>query len=163
MAQSKSDGRKPDIVRNSIGRRHVAGCMSEQAASRREITRTLPLLAVVLLVLVTACAGGEAGPPDEPATAEPPAVTRADPFATYDPVRAGETLPDGYRQLLARDQIAPIYDPVFTSPSQVDWPGDMLVIGIAGESEAKAYPVTHLNQREMVIDSLEGIPVLVTW
>ena len=34
---------------------------------------------------------------------------------------------------------------------------------LAGETEAKAYPVTHLNSREMVIDSLEGIPILVTW
>jgi hypothetical protein len=37
------------------------------------------------------------------------------------------------------------------------------VIGVAGTNSAKAYPVTHLNQREMVVDSLEGIPILVTW
>lgn len=92
-----------------------------------------------------------------------PSITFAEPGLAYDPVRAGETLPEGYRQLLARDQIAPIYDPVFTTAAAVDWPGDMLVIGVAGLSEAKAYPVTHLNQREMVIDSLEGIPILVTW
>jgi hypothetical protein len=82
---------------------------------------------------------------------------------TYDPVTAGEELPAGYRQLLDRDQIAPIYEPTFTTPDAVDWPGDMLVIGVAGADTAKAYPVTHLNQREMVIDSLEGIPILVTW
>ncbi len=87
----------------------------------------------------------------------------ADPQLTYDPVAAGEDLPAGYRQLLARDQIAPIYDPEFTGAGSVDWPADMLVIGVAGERDAKAYPVTPLNQREMVIDSLEGIPILVTW
>ncbi len=101
------------------------------------------------------------------ATRDRQEVTRplalADPQLTYDPVTAGEDLPPGYRQLLARDQIAPIYDPEFTSPDAVDWPVDMLVIGVAGEREAKAYPVTPLNQREMVVDSLEGIPILVTW
>lgn len=90
-------------------------------------------------------------------------VVRNDPIDVYDPVRAGEPTPPGYRQLLTRDQILPIYDPVFTSASLVDWPAEMLVIGISGEETAKAYPVTHLNQREMVIDSLEGLPLLVSW
>ena len=87
----------------------------------------------------------------------------ADPFTTFDPVEAGAALPDGYRIGLARDQIAPVYEPVFTAADAVDWPADSLVIGVAGDNEAKAYPVTHLNSREMVIDSLEGIPILVTW
>jgi hypothetical protein len=90
-------------------------------------------------------------------------VVRSDPSEVYDPVRAGEPTPPGYRQLLDRDQIVPVYDPVFTSASLVDWPAGMLVIGISGEETAKAYPVTHLNQREMVIDSLEGTPLLVSW
>jgi hypothetical protein len=37
------------------------------------------------------------------------------------------------------------------------------VIGVAAAETAKAYPVTHLNSREMVIDSLDGIPILVSW
>ncbi len=90
-------------------------------------------------------------------------TTRIDPTEVYDPVRAGELAPPGFRQLLDRDQILPVYDPVFTSAGLVDWPAGMLVIGVSGEQTAKAYPVTHLNQREMVIDSLEGIPLLVTW
>ncbi len=85
------------------------------------------------------------------------------PLSVYDPVTAGEHLPPGYRVGLARDSILPVYDPVFTSAGGVDWPADSLVIGVAGSTEAKAYPVTHLNSREMVIDSLEGIPILVTW
>lgn len=112
------------------------------------------LLGAALLLILSACSQGEV---------EPLAVTHAAPNEAYDPVRAGEELPEGYRQLLARDQIAPIYNPTFTAPVEVDWPSDMLVIGVAGSSAAKAYPVTHLNQREMVIDSLEGIPILVTW
>jgi hypothetical protein len=91
------------------------------------------------------------------------AVAAVDPAEVYDPVAAGEPLPAGYRPVLARDQILPIYEPEFTSAGSVDWPSDMLVIGVALGESAKSYPLTHLNRREMVIDSLEGIPILVTW
>lgn len=101
--------------------------------------------------------------PIEQLTAVDATAFRTDPNDVYDPVRAGETVPSGYRKLLDRDQILPVYNPVFTSADLVDWPAGMLVIGVSGEETAKAYPVTHLNQREMVIDSLEGIPLLVTW
>ncbi len=96
-------------------------------------------------------------------TDTPARITPADPAATFNPVSPGADLPDGYRIGFPRDQIAPVYEPVFTTAAAVDWPADSLVIGVAGEQEAKAYPVTHLNLREMVIDSLEGIPILVTW
>lgn len=92
-----------------------------------------------------------------------PELVRADPIETYDPVKAGEPTPDGFRQLLVRDQIAPVYEPAFTSASRVDWPSDMLVIGVSGTTESKAYPVTHLNQREMVLDHIDGEPILVSW
>jgi len=85
------------------------------------------------------------------------------PATEYDPVAAGEDLPRGYWVGYARDQIEPVYQPEFTAADRVDWPGDSLVVGVAGTNTAKAYPVTHLNSREMVIDSLEGIPILVTW
>ncbi len=116
-------------------------------------TRAMFLGAALILIL-TACSQ---------ASSDSGSSSLADPAGVYDPVVAGDELPDGFRQLLGRDQIAPIYEPTFTMPSEADWPGDMLVIGVAGTEEAKAYPVTHLNQREMVIDSLEGIPILVTW
>lgn len=91
------------------------------------------------------------------------ALTPADPAAVYDPVLAGEEPPAGYRALLERDQIEPIYDPEFTSAQGVEWPADSLVIGIAGQDTSKAYPVTFLNRHELVIDSLEGDPLLVSW
>ena len=72
-------------------------------------------------------------------------------------------MPPGFRQLLDRDDIAPIYDPVFVSADGVDWNDGDLVIGLAIEGDARAYPVGFLNRREMVIDSVAGIPVLVTW
>ena len=90
-------------------------------------------------------------------------VPSLDITTVYDPESAGEPMPHGYRQLLGRDQIQPVYDPAFTTADEVDWPLDSLVIGVAGSETAKAYPVTHLNQREMVIDHLEGLPILVSW
>ena len=93
----------------------------------------------------------------------PAPLVPADTATVYNPVTAGEALPTGYRPLLARDQIEPVYEPEFTSAQGVDWPADSLVIGVAGSKTAKAYPVTHLNSHEMVIDSLDDDPILVSW
>ena len=86
-----------------------------------------------------------------------------DPKQTYDPSRSGDQLPKGFRQLLARDAIRPIYDPEFVTAELTPWRDDTLVIGIEQDGDAKAYPVSFLNSREMVIDRIAGIPVLVTW
>lgn len=86
-----------------------------------------------------------------------------DPSSVYDPVRGGEQPPGGYRQLLRRDAIEPVYDPVFTLADQVDWPEDSLVIGVHLNDEARAYPVGFLTLREIVNDDHRGIPTLVTW
>lgn len=56
---------------------------------------------------------------------------RINPGNVYDPARAGEPLPPDYRQLLNRDQILPVYDPILTSASMADWPAEMLVIGVS--------------------------------
>jgi hypothetical protein len=87
----------------------------------------------------------------------------ADPNEVYDPVRAGEPLPEGHRQLLPRDGILPVYDPQFVSPEESGWSDAALVIGVEFAGKAKAYPVSFLNRREMVVDRLAGIPILVTW
>ena len=134
--------------------------------SSAAIVSGLVVIALAISVLMASLANRGTSPIEETAGAEAehgPVPALADPDATYNPERAGEELPAGYRQLLYRDQIAPIYNPRFTTAAGVDWPGEMLVIGIAGKTEAKAYPVAPLNSREMVIDSLEGIPILVTW
>lgn len=94
---------------------------------------------------------------------EPMVPVRAEPELTYDPVQAGVELPDGYRPFLDRDLIRPVYEPTFAISTDVDWPDDSLVIGVVGTATAKAYPVTHLNQREMVNDELDGSPILVSW
>lgn len=81
----------------------------------------------------------------------------------YNPVAAGERLPDGFRQLLPRDAIKPIYDPEFVEASAIGWSSRTDVIGVTLGGQAKAYPVSFLNGRELVVDELDGIPILVSW
>ncbi len=81
----------------------------------------------------------------------------------YNPVTAGERLPEGFRQLLPRDAITPVYEPEFLPADRVGWPANVQVIGVVSGDSAKAYPVSFLNRREMVIDQLDGIPILVSW
>ena len=122
----------------------------------------LVLLVTAVTVVLTRTPSITGEPPEQLTSVDATAF-RTDPNDVYDPVKAGEPIPPGYRQLLDRDQILPVYNPVFTRADLVDWPAGMLVIGVSGEETAKAYPVTHLNQREMVIDSLDGSPLLVSW
>jgi hypothetical protein len=100
---------------------------------------------------------------DQPRVAEPPGVETPSPEGVYDPVAAGEPTPSGFRQLLARDRIAPIYHPVHIAADEVDWDDDTLVIGIAIDDEAIAYPVRALNRRELVNDRIADTPILASW
>lgn len=65
--------------------------------------------------------------------------------------------------LLPRDAIRPVYEPDFVSAAYSPLQADELVMGIAIQGEAKAYPVSVLRFREMVDDELGGLPILVTW
>ncbi len=113
---------------------------------------------VVLVLLIQAATHSEPRPERTDALGD-----LADPGATYDPVVAGEPLPEGFRQLLARDRILPVYDPQFVAAADSGWSDETLVIGLSIGGESRAYPVDFLNRREMVVDSVAGIPVLVTW
>lgn len=64
---------------------------------------------------------------------------------------------NGYRLFFPRDAIASIYRPSFIPAGEAEWPEEMLVIAVALEDTAKAYPVVVLNQREMVNDELRGM------
>jgi hypothetical protein len=66
-------------------------------------------------------------------------------------------------QLLARDAIFPVYNPEFAPANEAPYDDDELVIGVAINGEAKAYAIGPLNGREMVNDTLGGVPILVTW
>ena len=68
-----------------------------------------------------------------------------------------------FRQLLPRDAIAPVYDAQFMPAGSAFMNADDLVIGVEINGESKAYPVGPLNFREMVNDTVGGVPVLVTW
>ncbi len=68
-----------------------------------------------------------------------------------------------YQQLLPFDGIPPVYEPQFIPADQAPLQEDELVIGIAIDGMAKAYPITVLRFREMVNDELAGLPILVTW
>ena len=85
------------------------------------------------------------------------------PGEVYDPVAAGEPTPPNFRQVLPRDSILPVYNPRFVSAVDAAWTDDALIIGLELEGEAKAYPVSFLTRREMVIDWIGGTPVLVSW
>lgn len=68
-----------------------------------------------------------------------------------------------FSQLLLFDDIRPVYHPEFVDAIQAPLQDEELIIGIALEGQAKAYPITVLRFREMVNDELGGIPILVTW
>ena len=68
-----------------------------------------------------------------------------------------------WNQLLGRDSIQPIYEPRFSSVDEAPYVDDELVIGVQINGEAKAYAIGPLNGREMVNDTVGGVPILVTW
>ena len=128
----------------------------------RIVILALSIVLAVVAAIAVVVRGGSPSASDATFVTSPP-VSLADPFQVYDPVRAGENTPPGFRQLLFRDDIAPIYEPRFVSAETSPWTEDSLVIGVEIDGESKAYPVGFLNRREMVIDRLAGVPILVTW
>ena len=77
--------------------------------------------------------------------------------------RINDTIDHHFQQWARNDAIPPIYDPEFARAGKVDLHDDELVMGVSLGGEAKAYPVTTMQFREMVNDELAGIPILVTW
>jgi hypothetical protein len=94
---------------------------------------------------------------------ETPAIEGREPGTLYNPVHAGEELPLGFRSLLPRDAILPIYNPQFVIASDSGWHDQALVVGLEIDGDARAYPVSFLNRREIVNDHVGKTPVLVTW
>ena len=73
------------------------------------------------------------GPPAPPYESSPPSAA-----SDYDPRAAGEELPRGFRQVLPRDAIRPIYSPRFVPAAASDWRDDVMVIDVALGGEAKS-------------------------
>lgn len=65
---------------------------------------------------------------------------------------------------IPKDGIPAIMKPVFVRPEQADfiWPDDE-VIGITVKGEARAYPIKVLNWHEAVNDTINGVPIVVTY
>lgn len=96
-------------------------------------------------------------------TTNPGDIANGDAGSLYDPVRAGEELPQGFRQLFGRDAIRPVYEPTFVAAEDAGWTDSTLVVALEIDGDARAYPVSHLNRREIVNDHVGNTPVLVTW
>lgn len=101
-------------------------------------------------------------------TTTAPPTTQAYPASesqvTETPERKVTEMPEyTWSQLLSRDAIQSICNPEFATADQAGYADDELVMGVAINGEAKAYPVGLLNSREMVNDELGGTPILVTW
>ena len=86
------------------------------------------------------------------------------PPGLFDPTDVpGVMLPEGYFRSWGRALIRPVYAPNFVGPSGGQWPDEELVIGVNINSQQRAYPVGFLSTREIVIDQIDDIPLLVTW
>lgn len=108
--------------------------------------------------------------PAETSTSSPAATNTpaepAEPAPTKGPqINRRVEVPDDLRVnwLIPWDGILPVYRPEFAPADQAPFQDDELVIGVAWDGEAKAYPISVLRSREMVNDELAGIPTLVTW
>jgi len=128
-------------------------------------TSRLALIAVGLLAACVPAATQSIEVPDQPPTeaANNPqtdsTTSSASPTATVD-LGLGN-IP--FLPLLPRDAIRPVYEPDFVTAADSPLHEDELVMGVAIQGEAKAYPVTVLRFREMVDDELGGLPILVSW
>ena len=102
--------------------------------------------------------------PDQP-TPSPTSLARSQPATPTVPQPHRQRADQEYYwdQRLERDSIKPIYDPTFLPVAEANYQDDELVIGIEINGEAKAYAIGPLNGREMVNDTLGGVPILVTW
>lgn len=134
---------------------------------------------VPIALLLAACAGSRGQPTSEGTASledETAAPASLDEPSQQDPAPASEAVdPDSVNrrvfefdayvppQLIPPDGIRPIYDPAFSAASDAPLEDDELVIGIALNGGAKAYPISVLRIREMVNDELAGLPILVTW
>ena len=157
----------------------------------RFTTRRLLVPAAALLGLVAiACAEGPPADlvsgvlpdPDDsplaaassaaPALADEPALAGIDPdgdgdfsapFDLLNPTGQKAVDPGEYRKLIARDVIVPVYEPRYVGPEEANLVGQELVMGVEVNGEAKAFPIGLIRNREIVNDTIGGIPLLITW
>ena len=145
--------------------------------------RTRTVIFVVATYLLSACSPGTGSAasestgtqeqdvvesaPDQSVATLVPTLTNLETDTSSEPpalnIRVADQQTYHFAQLIPRDGIMPIYDPVFESAMQAPLQDEELVLGLTLNGESKAYPITVLRRREMVNDQLGGIPILVTW
>ena len=81
-----------------------------------------------------------------------------DAFAEIKPGGPRDVDPRRFRQLIGRDRIVPIYEPLIISPAETVTTPEELVMGVVLNGEARAYPVSQMRSREIANDELGGIP-----
>ena len=87
-----------------------------------------------------------------------------DPFEILNPFNEDRTVDlNEYLRNTDPDSIAPVYSPEYVGPQDVPLSPDELVMGVEINGEARAFPVGLMRNREMVNDTIGGVPVLVSW
>ena len=152
------------------------------------MTRPLPILGigfvvvlgVLAVVLGGALDGGDGEPVDLTAprdggenqvvevpdlTATPIVIATAAPTPPDSPAPTPERRKLEIITILPKDAIPAILNPTFVSMEVADGRfGDLeLVLGLSVNGEHRAYSTSQLSSREIVNDTVGGVPVAVTW
>ena len=156
---------------------------NSQSSVQLPVTTAPSASATIVPAAPTVATGGQSRSEARPdgavveAKAEPEGPARTESAAAASPGERVKSEPDvdlsnrkeirvdlgQYRQLLPRDAINPIYEPRFLSAEDAGLDPGELVIGVELNGESKAYPIGPLVRREMVNDTVGGVPILVTW
>lgn len=155
----KTEG--PGIERNAPVHLPTSGplCMSVRHLARLGSLLAFTAVAVALAAAASCSPTGNMASSEE----DPPGAAGGDTLLTSTLREEDPTGLNSFRQLLDRDDIAPIYDPSFVPVSQSGLQPDEMVIGVSIDGDSRAYPIRYLRWREMVNDEVGGIPILVTW
>ena len=103
---------------------------------------------------------------DSPALAAINPDSQADfsaPFDLLNPTGQKIVDPRAYRKLIARDVIVPVYEPRYVGPEEANLVDQELVMGVEVNGESKAFPIGLIRNREIVNDTIGGVPLLITW
>ncbi len=77
-------------------------------------------------------------------------------------LRAAEP-PPGVTQILPRNRIASIDEPVFVSAEEAGISDDAWVMGVVVDGQARAYSLNLLNHHEIVNDQVGEKPFAAVW
>jgi hypothetical protein len=112
-------------------------------------------------LMLTACAVE-----NQPAESKEP-TTDIHPAQAASPQPSATFEPSDYEivTLLPFDAIPSIDEPRFYDAEEADqeYEDHELVIGVAVDGEARAYPIDLLSRHEIVNDTIAGHPIAVTW